>query len=297
MTSTDGLVIVDKESAVTSHQVVGRLRRLLGIRKVGHAGTLDPMATGVLILGVGRATRLLGHLALHDKRYLATVRLGARSDTDDADGTVVPVADASGITEAELAAACAPLRGVISQVPSAVSAIKVGGKRAYALARAGEEVKLAPREVTVSRLDVLAVRPTGSWLDIDIDVECSSGTYIRAIARDLGLALGVGGHLRALRRTRVGGFDLGDAVRLGEEAPRLMSMAEAARRSFSVVELSPEQAREVRFGRALPLRLGAQLTGLISPEGRLLALYRAEGERAVPVTVFVGSNDQDEECW
>lgn len=289
--TVDGVVIVDKPSGVTSHQVVGRLRRLLGIRKIGHAGTLDPMATGVLILGVGRATRLLGHLALHDKRYLATVRLGERSDSDDADGTVVPVTDASGLTLDEIDAACEPLRGEIQQVPSTVSAIKVDGKRAYALAREGKDVQLKARTVTVSRLDVLAVRASGSVTDVDIDVECSSGTYIRAIARDLGASLGVGGHLTALRRTRIGGYDIADAVTLGDEPPELMTVADAARRSFPVVELDDLQAGDVRFGRTIDLEPEADVVGLVAPNGRLLALYGPKDGKAAPISVLVGPDD------
>ncbi|MFT3889639.1 MAG: tRNA pseudouridine(55) synthase TruB [Arachnia sp.] len=287
MSSESGVVIVDKPSAVTSHQVVGRLRRLLGTRKIGHAGTLDPMATGVLILGVNRATRLLGHLALHDKRYLATVRLGASSNTDDADGEVVAVADASRLTRDEIDRALDAQRGDILQVPTTVSAIKVDGKRAYALARAGEQVELKARPVTVSRLDVLDVRSSGATLDVDLDVECSSGTYIRAIARDLGGALGVGGHLTALRRTRIGGYGLEDAVTLGDEAPPLMSMADAARLSFPVLDLSEDQARDVGYGRPLGLEVPANPTGLISPAGDLLALYRPAEEGSRPVAVLV----------
>ena len=290
--SPDGLVIVDKEPAVTSHRVVGRLRRLLGIRKIGHAGTLDPMATGVLILGVGRATRLLGHLSLHDKRYLATIRLGERSDSDDADGEVQTVADASAITLAQIEAACEPLRGEIQQVPSTISAIKVNGRRAYAAARAGEEVTLKARTVTVSQLDVLDVRVDGARLDIDVDVTCSSGTYIRAIARDLGDALGVGGHLTSLRRTRIGNYGIVDAVRLGVEPPELMTMAEAARRSFPVVTLDETQTTDVRFGRSLDLTLEPGVTGLLSPGGQLLALYEPKGDVAAPVTVLVGPDDE-----
>ncbi len=286
MSSSSGVVIVDKPSAVTSHQVVGRLRRLLGTRKIGHAGTLDPMATGVLILGVNRATRLLGHLALHDKRYLATVRLGASSNTDDADGEVVAIADASGLTRDDVDAALGPQRGDILQVPTAVSAIKVDGKRAYALARAGEQVELKARPVTVSRLDVLDVRPSDGLLDVDLDVECSSGTYVRAIARDLGAALGVGGHLTALRRTRIGGYSLDDAVTLGDEPPALMSMADAARISFPVIELTDDQARDVGFGRPLALPVPANPTGLIAPSGELLALYRPTDTGSRPVAVL-----------
>lgn len=211
---TSGLVVVDKPAGWTSHQVVGRCRRLLGTRKVGHAGTLDPMATGVLVVGVNRATRLLGHLAAHDKTYTATLRLGQATVTDDAEGQVVAAVGVVGLLPDQVRGAVGQFTGEISQIPSSVSAIKVGGKRAYALIRAGEQVELAARTVTVSRFDVLAVRTAlvGDLpvMDVDIVVDCSSGTYIRALARDLGEQLGVGGHLTALRRTRVGAFDLSD---------------------------------------------------------------------------------------
>lgn len=287
MTHTSGMVIVDKPSGITSHQVVGKLRRLLGTRKIGHAGTLDPMATGVLILGVNRATRMLGHLALHDKRYLATVRLGAASSTDDADGDVKPVADASGVNADTLEQALAPLRGDILQVPSSVSAIKVDGKRSYARVRAGETVELKARPVTVSQLNVLATRVDREFLDVDLDVECSSGTYVRAIARDLGAAIGVGGHLTALRRTRIGGYDIADAVVLGEEAPQLMTMAEAARRSFPVLELTADEAVDVGYGRPLDRPVPAAPTGLLSPGGDLLALYEPTDNGSRPIAVLV----------
>ena len=287
MSSASGVVIVDKPSAVTSHQVVGMLRRLLGTRKIGHAGTLDPMATGVLILGVNRATRLLGHLALHDKRYLATVRLGASSSTDDADGDVTPVADASHLTREVVDAALETQRGDISQVPSSVSAIKVDGRRAYALARAGESVELKSRPVTISRLDVVAVRPVDGFLDVDLDVECSSGTYVRAIARDLGAALGVGGHLTALRRTRIGGYSLDDAVLLGDEPPKLMSMADAARLSFPVLDVTEEEATDIGFGRPIARSVPSSPTGMIAPDGTLVALYQPTDEGSRPLAVLV----------
>ena len=287
MSAESGVVVVDKPAGVTSHQVVGRLRRLLGTRRIGHAGTLDPMATGVLILGVNRATRLLGHLALHDKRYLATVRLGQGSTTDDADGEVAAVADASGITPSDLEPALASLRGRIQQVPSAVSAIKVNGKRAYDLARRGMEVELKAREVEVTRLDVLASHPGEGILDVDIDVECSSGTYVRAIARDLGKSLGVGGHLTALRRTRIGSYDLSVAVELGEDPPTMMSMADAAKRSFPCVTVDLGRAADVGFGRRLDMTVPADVTGILSPAGELLALYRPDGDGAQPVAVLV----------
>ena len=287
MSAESGVVVADKPAGVTSHQVVGRLRRLLGTRKIGHAGTLDPMATGVLILGVNRATRLLGYLALHDKRYLATVRLGQGSTTDDADGEVAAVADASGITPGDLEPALASLRGRIQQVPSAVSAIKVNGKRAYDLARRGMEVELKAREVEVTRLDVLASHPGEGILDVDIDVECSSGTYVRAIARDLGKSLGVGGHLTALRRTRIGSYDLSVAVELGEDPPTMMSMADAAKRSFPCVTVDLGRAADVGFGRRLDMTVPADVTGILSPAGELLALYRPDGDGAKPVAVLV----------
>ena len=288
-----GIVVVDKPGGLTSHQVVGTLRRLLGTRKVGHAGTLDPMATGVLILGVNRATRLLGHLALHDKSYLATIRLGERSTTDDAEGTVEAVADASHLTHQVIDEASEPLRGHIRQVPSSVSAIKVNGQRAYKLVREGQSVELKSRDVEVSQLDVLDVRPGEGVCDVDIEVACSSGTYIRAIARDLGDSLGVGGHLTALRRTRIGSYDLTQSVVLADDAPRLMDMAEAARLSFPCVDVTDEQAADILIGRRLERSVPAEVTGMISPDGHLLALYRPDegGSKAVAVLVAPGPRE------
>ncbi len=290
-----GLLVIDKPPGLTSHQVVARVRRLMGTRKVGHAGTLDPMATGVLICGVNRATRLLGHLALHDKRYLATIRLGEATTTDDAEGESLSLGDASGVELQAVEAAVAHYRGRISQVPSAVSAIKVDGKRAYARVRQGEEVVLAAREVEVTRFDVLGARPVGGWLDVDVDVECSSGTYIRALARDLGRDLGVGGHLTALRRTRIGNFDLSLATTTdivtfdaGTPAPPLISMADAARLSFACLDVDADTERDIRVGRSLNLTLPGDPTGLIA--GDLLALYRPDAEApgvARPVAVLV----------
>ncbi|MGJ6981179.1 tRNA pseudouridine(55) synthase TruB [Aestuariimicrobium soli] len=295
---SSGIVLVDKPQGWTSHQAVGRMRRLLGTRKVGHAGTLDPMATGLLIIGVNRATRLLGHLAGHDKTYLATIRLGQSSTTDDAEGELSSVVDASGVTDAAVEAGMQRLRGAIEQVPSSVSAIKVNGQRAYALVRGGQEVALRARPVTVSRFDVLARRVVGQWCDLDVVVDCSSGTYIRALARDLGADLGVGGHLTALRRTRIGGFELPDgsdtgaSVDLtGESVPTLMEMGEVGRTAFAHVDLTAEQATDVRFGRALRLELTTSPTALIDPDGDLLALHEPDPERhgwTKPVAVLVG---------
>lgn len=283
--------MIDKPAGLTSHQVVGRVRRVFGTRKVGHAGTLDPMATGVLILGLNRATRLLGHLALHDKAYLARIRFGASTTTDDAEGEPTGGSDASGLDPLVIDEAMAALRGQIMQVPSIVSAIKVDGKRAYARARAGEQVELAARPVTVARFEMLApIRADGRFCDVEVAVECSSGTYVRALARDLGAALGVGGHLTALRRTRIGGYQISDALRLdglSADSP-MMSMAEAARRSFAVVEVDASTAQDVGFGRSVQLELPGNPTGLIGPEGDLLALYRPAGDLARPIAVLVG---------
>lgn len=293
----DGLLVVDKPQGWTSHQVVGRCRRLLGTKKVGHAGTLDPMATGVLLVGVNRATRLLGHLAGQDKSYTATIRLGQATVTDDAEGDVVTAAGAAGITEVAVRAAVPAFTGRISQKPSAVSAIKVAGQRAYAIVRAGGEVDLAAREVTVSRYEVLAVREALAGelpvLDLDVVVDCSSGTYIRALARDLGDRLGCGGHLTALRRTRVGGFGLDlvalDAAGLAtEEPPPLLGMGPVARRAFAVVEVDAAAATDIGFGRSLELAVPADPTALLAGD-QLLALYRPGPDgRAVPVAVLVG---------
>lgn len=284
---SSGIVVVDKPQGLTSHQVVGRLRRLLGTRKVGHAGTLDPMATGVLILGVNRATRMLGHLALHDKAYLATIRLGERSTTDDAEGVLETVGDASALSMDTINSACDPLRGRISQVPSSVSAIKVNGQRAYKLVRDGEQVELKPRDVEVSHLAVLGIRPGDGVCDVDVDVNCSSGTYVRAIARDLGDSLGVGGHLTALRRTRIGDYTLAQAVTLTDDAPSLMSMAEAARLSFPCLEVTDSQAADIAVGRRLDVPVPAAVTGMISPDGDLMALYRPDEDGSRPVAVLM----------
>jgi len=280
-----GILVIDKPAGLTSHQVVGRVRRVLGTRKVGHAGTLDPMATGVLIVGVNRATRLLGHLALHDKEYRATIRLGRSTSTDDAEGEPTGGAPAGTLGADEIERAMAPLRGEIMQVPSTVSAIKVDGRRAYARARAGEEVQLAARPVRVTRFEATAVASSGDFCDVDVEVECSSGTYVRALARDLGATLGVGGHLTRLRRTRIGGYGLNSAIELDALEPTtpLMTMAAAARLSFPVVEVGPDEARDIGFGRSLAIDIPSSPTGVVGPEGDLLALYGVGGR---PIAVL-----------
>ncbi|MCY7402816.1 MAG: tRNA pseudouridine(55) synthase TruB [Nocardioides sp.] len=286
-----GLVVVDKSPGMTSHDVVARVRRLAGTRKVGHAGTLDPMATGVLVLGVERATRLLGHLMLTEKAYDATVRLGVSTSTDDAEGEVTSSTTASHLRPEDVEAELGGQVGEIMQVPTAVSAIKVDGKRAYQRVRDGEQVELKARPVTIHSLEVFDQRVVGDWIDIDISVSCSSGTYIRAIARDAGAALGVGGHLTALRRTAVGPFDLPLAHTLEELADgfALLPIAQAARASFASVDLGEEQAAHVRFGRSLDLTLdGLGPHALFAPGGEFLALYEPVEGVARPLAVFVG---------
>jgi tRNA pseudouridine55 synthase len=281
-----GLVIVDKPAGLTSHDVVARVRRAAGTRKVGHAGTLDPMATGVLVLGVNRATRLLGHLTLTEKSYDATVRLGAATTTDDAEGEVTSTTSAAAVTEDDVRAALRDFEGEILQVPSTVSAIKIGGKRAYQLARSGEEVELGARPVTIHAIEAGDFRRDGELLDFHLRVVCSSGTYIRAIARDLGARLGVGGHLTALRRTSVGSFTLENAD-TDLDHVHLMPIADAARAAFPSVDLTEEQAQDVRFGRKLALPLGGGPHALFAPDGEFLALYESAGDEARAVAVFV----------
>ncbi len=284
MTAESGLVVVDKPAGMTSHDVVARVRRLAGTRKVGHAGTLDPMATGVLVLGINRATRLLGHLMLTEKAYDATIRLGASTTTDDAEGEVFTTASTSDLDEAAIRRTMAGFVGEIDQVPTAVSAIKVDGRRAYQRVRAGEEVELEPRRVTIHELTVHHI----AGPDVRVSVRCSSGTYVRAIARDAGAALGVGGHLTALRRTAVGEFGLDVAHSLDQLAEEfaMLPIAEAARRTFAAIDLDEEEARDVRFGRALRRPLPG-LAAVFDPDGEFLALYEPRDGVSRAVAVFV----------
>jgi len=285
-----GIVVVDKPGGLTSHDVVARVRRFAGTRRVGHAGTLDPMATGVLVVGVGRATRLLGHLSLHDKRYLATARLGQVTSTDDAEGAIVESHSCAGITPEDVKSAALPFVGVLEQRPPAVSAIKVEGKRAYALVRAGAEVVLASRKVTVTEFEVLGVSHVGEYVDVDLDVTCSSGTYIRALARDLGAALGVGGHLTALRRTRVGGFDIEAARTLDqlEESFAITPLDEAAAAAFPRRDLDENQAVVLSHGGKLSASdLGDEPVAAFGPDGVFIALLEDRANLARPIAVFV----------
>ncbi|MEJ7834359.1 MAG: tRNA pseudouridine(55) synthase TruB [Nocardioides sp.] len=297
MTSEAGLIVVDKPAGMTSHDVVSRVRKLAGTRKVGHAGTLDPMATGVLVLGLNRATRLLGYLMLTEKAYDATIRLGVATTTDDAEGDVLSSVSTIGIDEAAVRAALAEQVGEIEQVPTAVSAIKVDGKRAYQRVRDGEQVELKARPVTIHELTVHEVRgfETGAGapssttgIDVSISVRCSSGTYVRAVARDAGARLGVGGHLAALRRTAVGPFDLASAHGLEQLADDLamVPIAVAARASFRAVDLDESRAADVRVGRALDLDLDG-LSAVFAPDGEFLALYEPREGSARAVAVFV----------
>jgi tRNA pseudouridine55 synthase len=305
MPAPDGLLVIDKPAGWTSHDVVGRARRLCATRKVGHAGTLDPMATGVLVLGIGRATRLLTFLVGCDKDYTATIRLGQSTLTDDAEGEVTAATPAGHLSGAAITSAVAGLTGDLQQVPSAVSAIKVKGERAYHRVRAGEDVDLPARPVTVSRFAVLAMREALAdgtpVVDVDVEVTVSSGTYVRALARDLGAALEVGGHLTALRRTRVGAFTLDQANRLddlaaladadGPDAMPVTPLADAARAQFAVRELTSEQARAVGYGQrvesAQPGRTDP--VAAFAPDGTLVAMLDESGHKARAHVVFAAA--------
>ncbi len=305
---------MDKPGGCTSHDVVGQVRRLLGTRRVGHAGTLDPMATGLLVLAVDRATKLLGHLALSDKTYLATVRLGRETSTDDADGDPVADLDAAGIEPPAIRAAMRSLTGELMQVPSSVSAVKVDGRRAYERVRSGEQVVLDPRPVRVDRFEItgpvrLLDGSAGcAVIDLDVVVDCSKGTYVRALARDLGAALGVGGHLTRLRRTRSGPFDVAGAVDVyGPGGPpvrgaarsdipdgladavaaRLIPPAEAAGAAFPTRVATEQEAAGLRYGRPIPTAgIGGTYAVLDPADGTLLALVAEQDGQARPRLVW-----------
>lgn len=284
-----GLVIVDKPAGMTSHDVVGRCRRLFGTRKVGHAGTLDPMATGVLVVGIERATKILGLLTATDKTYIATIRLGRTTSTEDAEGEVLQTVSAAHVTDEQIEHAVAALRGEIDQVPSAVSAIKVDGERAYKLVREGKAPELAARRVRIERFSVDAVRRVDDFVDVDVTVDCSSGTYIRALARDVGAALGVGGHLTMLRRTKVGRYGL-------DEARTLEQLADAAELSYSLDaacllgfprrDLTDAETEDARHGRALaPAGIDGTYAAT-APDGQVIALLEDGSERTRSVVVL-----------
>jgi tRNA pseudouridine55 synthase len=288
-----GFLVVDKEPGMTSHDVVAIARRALNTRKVGHAGTLDPMATGVLVLGFNNGTRLLQYITDGDKSYQATIVLGASTITDDFEGEVIATADASNITDDQIQAELNRMRGTFMQRPSSVSAVKVAGERAYDRVRAGEVVVLASREVTVSQLDVLAIRRIAMKIEIDIEVTCSAGTYIRSIARDCGDALKVGGHLSALRRTRVAGFGIDNAVSLaalksGEFST--LELADVARSTFPVREISLEEKLELSFGRTLAPNASEGIYAGLSTANELIALLTNVDGKAKPIAVFAAAH-------
>lgn len=284
-----GLAIVDKPGGITSHDVVGRCRRIFGTRQVGHAGTLDPMATGVLVVGIGRATKILGLLAATSKSYAATIRLGQSTSTEDAEGELLQEVSAEQLTNESIAAAIAGLRGDIMQVPSAVSAIKVGGQRAYRLVREGHTVEIPARPVRIDRFELLGARRHGQLIDLDVEVDCWTGTYIRALARDLGDALAVGGHLTALRRTRVGRFGLDQASSLDELADRpelSVTLDEACLQTYPRRDLTGEEADAAANGRALTAAGIDGVYAATAQDGRVIALLRDDGPRTKSVVVI-----------
>lgn len=296
MSATDGFVVVDKVGAMTSHDVVAVARRVLGTRKVGHAGTLDPMATGVLILGFGNATRLLQYITDGDKSYKATIALGASTVTDDVEGEVLMQASQSEllkINDDQIRQELSRMRGVISQRPSSVSAVKVDGKRAHERVRAGEVFELAPREVNITKLDVIEIRRGTKTIEVDIEVNCSAGTFIRAIARDLGEALGVGGHLTYLRRTRVASFgeDIANSFekfKAGEF--QKLGLVDIAEKIFKVRTLTLEEASELSFGRKIQPSATPGIYAALSPSHELVALLENRGDVAKPIAVFTPAN-------
>ena len=290
---TDGFLVVDKAPGMTSHDVVAVARKALGTRKVGHAGTLDPMATGVLVLGFGNGTRLLQYITDGDKSYTATIILGAATITDDREGEVLSENDASQITDEQIKTGLAKMVGEIQQRPSSVSAVKVGGERAYDRVRAGEVFELAARTITISKLDILEIRHLGVRIEIDIDVTCSAGTFIRAIARDLGDDLQVGGHLSALRRTRVAGFPISQAISfedLKAQSFTPLELADVARATFQVRELALDEVQELSFGRPLSVNATEAIYAALSPDDRLIALLKNESGKAKPIAVFAAAN-------
>lgn len=277
---------------MTSHDVVAIARRVLGTRKVGHAGTLDPMATGILILGFNNGTRLLGYITSGDKSYQATMVLGAATITDDREGEILSQVDASGISDNEIETELVKMRGVIMQRPSSVSAVKVDGERAYARVRAGESVELAAREITISQLDIHAIRRFDTSIEVDIEVTCSAGTFIRAIARDCGQALGVGGHLSSLRRTRIANFGLDCAItleqlKIGDFTP--LALGGVARGVFSTRELHVDERVELSFGRPLTRNPSDEIYAGMSSENELIALLANKDGFAKPIAVFAAA--------
>lgn len=286
----NSFIVVDKPAGWTSHDVVAKMRGVFKTRRIGHGGTLDPMATGVLILGINRATKLLSYVAGTEKEYLATIRFGSATSTDDAEGEVTESISAKHLDRETIEAAIVKYRGTFDQVPSSISAVKIKGQTAYKRVRAGEEVEIAARSITVHEFDLLDIRPVAESVDVDVRVVCSSGTYIRALARDLGRDLGVGGHLTALRRTRVGQFEIDQAQSIAdvEKEPREISLADMGAKLFPVIFVTEQTARAVQNGQRLDLGNLTGLTAVFDEPGRLLAVYEPMNELAQPVVVFAG---------
>ena len=289
----EGFLVLDKEPGMTSHDCVAIARRALGTKKVGHAGTLDPMATGILVLGFGNGTRLLQYITEGDKTYLATVVLGAATVTDDREGEIISTADTSAVTDEAIRASLQSMIGTIAQRPSSVSAVKIDGERAYDRVRAGEKVELPSRQVTITQLDISRIARVDNQIQIDIEVTCSAGTYIRAIARDCGDALGVGGHLSALRRTRVGAFDLSKSISLAQLKEgdfTALALVDLAAQTFPVRKLALDEVLELSFGRALVSNPSEEIFAAISSDNRLIALLANRDGRAKPISVFAAAN-------
>ena len=286
----EGIVLVDKSAGTTSHDVVAKMRKLFNTRKVGHAGTLDPMATGMLVIGIGRATRLLGYFTAHDKEYLGTIRLGITTSTDDAQGELVNQTSASHISESEILEVVRDFRGPIMQQPSAISAIKIDGKRAYARVRDGEEIDIPSRSVMIHDLEIIDITklPELQVIDVKVRVVCSAGTYVRALARDIGSSLGVGGHLTELRRTRSGVFDSMTSLDSLQGNPEIMDLATAIKTGFQYLELTEEQSNKAVNGVRLtaPADLASGHVGLLSPDGRAVGLFENSDSVLHPLVVF-----------
>jgi tRNA pseudouridine55 synthase len=284
MSTAHGFVIIDKPAGITSHDVVARLRRVMGTKRVGHAGTLDPMATGVLVLGINNATKFLQFITDGKKRYLGTIRLGQSTTTDDKEGEVLSSHTIIHITDDAIRSYLSSQVGIIMQVPSKVSAIKIAGERAYDLVRQGKEVEIPARQVEISKLEVIAIS-RNEFIDIDIDVTCSAGTYIRSIARDLGAALEVGGHLISLRRTLVSSFDLSDCSSI--EEPTVQPLAEAISKLMPVRAIDLNEMQELKFGRALKKSEFDGIGVALAPDGEVAAIIENRDYGAQPLSVFV----------
>ncbi len=284
MSLQDGFVIIDKPAGITSHDVVAKLRKTLGTKQVGHAGTLDPMATGVLVIGVNRATKFLQYITQGKKAYHAQIRLGQVTASDDAQGEIISTSDTSNVSDQEIREFLATQIGSIMQVPTKVSAIKINGQRAYDLVREGKEVEIPARQIDIYKLDVIEIK-RGEFLDIEITVECSAGTYIRSIARDLGSSLGVGGHLISLRRSLVAPFSLSDCSSL--ESPEIRPLASEISKVMSVRNVDLLEAKELSFGRALSASSTDGPVVALTPDGQVAAVLENREYGAQPVAVFI----------